>query len=258
MEPTSFVPDTALPCAVRASPNHGDRHGRGIDAIVLHYTGMPSAEAALAHLCNPAAEVSSHYVIDEAGVLFQLVPEGRRAWHAGRSYWRGERDMNSVSIGIEIVNAGHDGGLPPFPDAQIATVIALCQDLTRRYDIPADRVLAHSDIAPGRKIDPGERFPWDTLAAAGVGILPGAGPAQGSVVLAQGARGARIAALRSSLSAWGFDATPHDTDDTYGADTRIIIAAFQLRFRRKCANGIADPDTVARLHSLSRRHPKAG
>src|SRR5579863_1007555 len=165
---SDFNPDSALVARICASPNFGER-GKAPDCIILHYTGMESEDAALARLCDPASEVSCHYVIKENGEILQLVPEARRAWHAGVSAWAGEGDMNSASIGIEVANGGHDFGLPPYRDAQIAAVIGLCRDIVARRDIAAARILAHSDIAPSRKRDPGEHFPWDALADAGIG-----------------------------------------------------------------------------------------
>jgi N-acetylmuramoyl-L-alanine amidase len=172
----SFQPDSALVDRVLVSPNH-DTRGRSIDMIVLHYTGMRSTDAALQRLCDPAARVSSHYVLLEDGEICQLVPEAERAWHAGVSSWEGETDINARSIGIEIANPGHDLGYPDFPDAQIAAVIALCRDLMLRRGIAAARVLAHSDVAPARKPDPGEKFPWRRLADAGIGIWVDSTPA---------------------------------------------------------------------------------
>jgi N-acetylmuramoyl-L-alanine amidase len=158
---SEFHPDSLVVAEVRASPNHGERKG-GIkpNMIVLHYTGMRDAKLAVDHLCSPMSEVSAHYVVMENGHVVQLVPESRRAWHAGQSHWAGETDINSCSIGIEIVNPGHDFGYPDFARRQIATVIALCRGIFTRHRIPADRVLAHSDVAPARKKDPGEKFPW--------------------------------------------------------------------------------------------------
>ena len=159
-----FPPDSALVQRVLPSPNHGERRGaRRPDCIILHYTGLPTLDEALTTLCDPAAEVSCHYVIDEAGAVIQMVPETARAWHAGVSSWKGERDVNSASIGVEIANSGHDGGLPPFTGAQIAATIALVKDISSRWNIRPERVLAHSDVAPARKRDPGERFPWARL-----------------------------------------------------------------------------------------------
>lgn len=172
------------------SPNY-DARARAVDLLVLHYTGMQDAEIALARLCDPApiagrypgpwqapdidpatplGRASAHYVVDEAGLIYRLVAEGNRAWHAGVSSWEGEGDVNSRSIGIEIVNGGHDFGLPDFQDAQIDGLIALLRELLARHGLDASRVVGHSDVAPGRKRDPGEKFPWDKLAAAGVAL----------------------------------------------------------------------------------------
>ena len=139
------------------------------DMILLHYTGMPDVEGAIAQLCTPGTDVSAHYIVLEDGRIVQCVPEAKRAWHAGVSSWAGEEDINSCSIGIEIINRGHDWGYPDFPLRQIAAVIALCRGIMLRRKIPSHRVLAHSDVAPARKKDPGEKFPWHSLANSGVG-----------------------------------------------------------------------------------------
>lgn len=155
------------------SPNWDERPGDGcVDMLVLHYTGMPSAAAARARLCDPAARVSAHYLIDEDGRIEPLVGERKRAWHAGISHWAGRSGLNDVSIGIELVNPGHDGGYRPFPEAQIDACLTLCHGILARWPIPKHRVVAHSDIAPNRKIDPGELFPFAHLAAEGVGLWP--------------------------------------------------------------------------------------
>lgn len=151
------------------SPNFDER-GRGIDMIILHYTGMPTGKEARDRLCDAAAKVSAHYLIDEDGTVYALVPELKRAWHAGISSWKGESDINARSIGIEIVNPGHEWGYRKFPDRQIGAVIALLKDVRTRQEIPAARVLAHSDVAPQRKEDPGELFPWGRLASEGLAV----------------------------------------------------------------------------------------
>src|SRR5262249_36882522 len=157
----------------RPSPNFDARRGgTPIDILALHYTGMPTAEGALARLCDPAAKVSAHYTIDEDGTIYRHVAEAERAWHAGVSCWAGARDINDRSIGIELVNPGHDFGYRAFPDAQIAAVIELARGIVERNRIPPARVLGHSDVAPKRKIDPGELFPWPRLAAEGLGVWP--------------------------------------------------------------------------------------
>ena len=240
----SFRPDSALVACVQASPNHGDRRGRAPDCIVLHYTGMPTGDGALAQLCNPKAEVSAHYFVFEDGRIVQLVPEERRAWHAGRASWFGETDMNSASIGVEIVNPGHDGGLPPFPDAQITAVIALCRDIAARRAIAPERILAHSDIAPGRKVDPGERFPWAQLAAEGVGIWREPAPDAPGLILARGAIGAVVSALQRDLRALGYGL---DETGAYDARTKIVVEAFQRRWRPQRVDGVADPSVRATI-----------
>jgi N-acetylmuramoyl-L-alanine amidase len=155
------------------SPNFGARTaGAEIDILLLHYTGMASAETALARLCDPEAAVSAHYLVDEAGHVFSLVAEEARAWHAGEAAWAGESDINSHAIGIELTNPGHDLGYRDFPDDQIAALVTLAHGILARHPIPAARVLGHSDVAPLRKQDPGERFPWDRLAEAGIGLTP--------------------------------------------------------------------------------------
>jgi N-acetylmuramoyl-L-alanine amidase len=155
----------------RPSPNFDNRpEGTDIDMLVLHYTGMKSAELALERLCDETAKVSAHYMIDEQGTVFQMVEEDKRAWHAGVSFWRGHTDINARSIGIEIVNQGHEFGYRPFPDIQIESVIELCQLILARHPIPKRNVVGHSDIAPTRKEDPGELFPWQYLASHGIGL----------------------------------------------------------------------------------------
>jgi N-acetylmuramoyl-L-alanine amidase len=156
-----------------SSLNHGARAGgQKPSLLLLHYTGMRSAEEALERLCDPHSEVSAHYLIEETGEIHSLVPEDRRAWHAGKAYWAGESDINSASIGIEIVNPGHEFGYRAFPEHQITSLVRLSQGILKRYNIPPSRVLGHSDVAPGRKADPGELFPWERLAQAGVGLWP--------------------------------------------------------------------------------------
>jgi len=166
----TFTPDSSIASEVIASPNYGERNaGRQPDMIVLHYTGMADTEGAIARLCTAATKVSAHYIVLEDGRVVQSVPEQKRAWHAGESFWGGEEDINSCSIGIEIANGGHDFGYPDFPLRQIAALIALCRGIMLRRKVPAHRVLAHSDVAPSRKKDPGEKFPWHSLANSAVG-----------------------------------------------------------------------------------------
>jgi N-acetylmuramoyl-L-alanine amidase len=240
-------PDSSLPASVRSSPNHGDRKGRLPDAIILHYTGIATGAAALEHLCAAESQVSAHYLVQEDGGLFQLVPEARRAWHAGIGVWAGDRDMNTVSIGIEIANHGHIGGLPPYPPAQIETVIALCQDLFARWKISPARILAHSDLAPDRKIDPGEHFPWGQLAKAGVGHFVSPCAIVDGPRLETGAKGLEVEALQAMLASYGYGL---DVTGIYDAKTQSTITAFQRHFRPARVDGIADPSTIATLHKL--------
>jgi N-acetylmuramoyl-L-alanine amidase len=233
----------------RASPNHGERAAsKPVDMIILHYTGMPSAERAIAWLCDPESAVSAHYVVDEDGGIVRLVEENRRAWHAGQSFWAGETDINSRSIGIEIVNPGHEFGYRAFPEAQIAAVIALCQDIQLRHIVPPQHVLAHSDVAPFRKIDPGELFPWEALHAAGVGHWIVAEPFSGGPNLQIGERGEAVNALRAALRGYGYHLA---AGDEYDAETETIVSAFQRHFRPQRVDGVADPSTVATLRRLA-------
>lgn len=225
------------------SPNCDERPG-GIDVLVLHYTGMQTGQAAIDRLRDPAARVSSHYVVEEDGRIFRLVPEHLRAWHAGVSIWRGRPQLNDVSIGIEIVNPGHEWGYRPFPAAQIAAVIALSRGILTRHPIPARNVVAHSDIAPTRKQDPGELFPWAELAAAGIGLwadVPGADVPAEDVLGADGAP-ADEAALLGLLGrlGYGLEEVP----------AAAVIAAFQRHWRPEAVTGTADAGTVARARAL--------
>lgn len=242
-----------MPAIVHPSPNHGDRKGRGVpDSILLHYTGVPSFEIALKQLCDPASEVSAHYLLRENGEIFQLVPEERRAWHAGRSYWAGERDMNSVSIGVEIANPGHDGGAPPYTGAQIEAVIALCRDIAARRNIVPQRVLGHSDVAPDRKLDPGERFPWAELAEAGVGHYVDPCPIEDGPRLARGAQGLEIESLQSMLAIYGYGL---NITGLYGTKTEMVVSAFQRHFRPGLVDGVADRSTIETLRKLLAAKP---
>jgi N-acetylmuramoyl-L-alanine amidase len=242
----SFSPDYSG-ARVVPSPNHNERK-RAIDMIVLHYTEQ-SSEDALARLCDPehSSPVSSHYLVHEDGRIDQLVPEARRAWHAGLSSWEGETDNNSRSIGIEIVNPGHPFGYPDYPDAQIDAVIALCREIVARHHIRATRVLAHSDIAPGRKIDPGEKFPWARLAVAGVGLWVEPAAIHAGTVLKLGDRGDTVAELQRALGRYGYGA---NVTHLYDEATRDIVTAFQRHFRPARVDGVADYSTVATLHRL--------
>jgi N-acetylmuramoyl-L-alanine amidase len=225
----------------RPSPNYNDRPaGKAVSLLVIHYTGMRDAEAALKRLTDPEAQVSSHYLIDEAGLVYRLVDEGRRAWHAGVSYWAGERDINGVSIGIELVNPGHDFGYRHFPEAQMAALIDLGRGILSRHKIPPSRVLGHSDVAPVRKIDPGELFDWQRLAKAGIGRWPR--PAKGP---------GDAASVRAALSKIGYEVSPEGAPNgVVDKITKQSLSAFQRHYRPSKFDGIADDETCGMIYGL--------
>ncbi len=239
-----FPPDSRCVDAVRPSPNHGPRaEGKPLDMVILHYTGMESGAFALERLTAADSGVSCHYFVDEDGTITQLVPEARRAWHAGASSWQSEDDINSRSIGIEIVNPGHQFGYREFPQCQIETVIRLCRDCGDRLAIPPQNVLAHSDVAPLRKEDPGELFPWRQLHEAGIGhwVKPdGAGlPIDNSIK--------SIEKFQSMLVEYGYSL---EITGKIDACTVACITAFQRHFRPKTVDGIADQSTFTTLLKL--------
>jgi N-acetylmuramoyl-L-alanine amidase len=221
----------------RPSPNFDER-ALPVSMIVLHYTGMPDAGAALDRLTSPEAKVSAHYLVDEAGEVFQLVDEEKRAWHAGKSYWRGVTDINSASIGIEIVNPGHEFGYRPFPDEQIASVIPLVADIKDRHGITRGNIVGHSDIAPARKEDPGELFPWPALAKRRL-ALPS--PTRDLMDPYWTDAGFLLA-----LERFGYDVT----------DTQKAVIAFQRRFRPDLIDGIIDGECRAKLLALLLPRPQ--
>lgn len=230
-----------------ASPNHGERVDIAApDTIILHYTGMPSEDAAISWLCNPESQVSSHYLVRENGDVVQMVSEDRRAWHAGKSFWAGATDINSRSIGIEIANTGHPS-LPDYPQEQIESVAQLCLDCAKRWSITPERVLAHSDIAPVRKVDPGEHFPWDRLHQMGVGHWVEPAPMGGGRFFSQGDRGQPIEALQSMLSFYGYNV---EINGEFNAETVGVVKSFQLHFRQARVDGVADSSTIDTLHRL--------
>jgi N-acetylmuramoyl-L-alanine amidase len=231
----------------RASPNHGERKSGPTDILLLHYTGMPDHEQALAWLCDPASGVSSHYFVHTDGRILSLVPEERRAWHAGAALWAGETDVNSRSIGIEIANSGHPGGLPDYPAVQIEALITLCRGIVGRHPIPPHRVLAHSDVAPGRKLDPGERFPWGRLASAGIGHWVEPVASHDGQLLSHGDEGAPVEALQAMLALYGYGIELTGAFDERAAK---VVAAFQRHFRPAKVDGVADPATIATLQRL--------
>lgn len=244
---SGFAPDHSS-ADVRVSPNFGPR--REVirpDMIVLHYTGMVSGADAEAWLCDPVSEVSSHYLVHEDGRVVQMVRESDRAWHAGRSSWRGVTDINSCSIGIEIVNPGHAFGYPDFPDIQIAAVIELCRGILARHGILPERVLAHSDVAPGRKVDPGEKFPWRTLVDHGIGHFVDPTPDRDGAVLDLGCGGEAVEELQSMLSLYGYGI---EITGVFDALTETVVAAFQRHFRPEQIDGRADISTVDTLRRL--------
>lgn len=244
---SAFEPDF-VDAQRRGSPNFGERrNGRKPDMLILHYTGMETAQAALDWLCVKESQVSSHYFVDEAGLVTQMVPEAARAWHAGESHWKGETDTNSASIGIEIAHPGHQAGMPEYPDAQIRAVIILCKDIIARNAIAAERVLAHSDIAPMRKQDPGERFPWGRLYAEGIGHWVEPLPVSGGRFFHQGDAGQPVEALQTMLALYGYGL---EVDGVYNASTTAVVRAFQRHFRPERVDGIADASTIGTLHKL--------
>jgi N-acetylmuramoyl-L-alanine amidase len=248
-----LVPDSPVAAKVFPSPNHGERKdGRRPDILLLHYTGMPDETEALQWLCNPVSQVSSHYFVFEDGRVLQLVPEGRRAWHAGRSSWDGESDINSASIGVEIANPGHPAGMPPFGDAQIESVIALARDIARRWRLAPERVLAHSDIAPGRKLDPGEAFPWERLHRAGVGHWVAPAPVRDGRFFQRGDEGMPVEALQAMLAMYGYGLR---ITGAFDDDTEAVVLAFQRHFRPERVDGIADASTITTLRNLIATRP---
>jgi len=237
------------------SPNFNDRK-HPIDMLVFHYTGMETGQQALDRMCDPAAEVSAHYMVWEDGRVVQLVGEDKRAWHAGVSSWQGDDDLNSRSIGIEIVNGGHDWPLaddvlPPYPEVQIEAVIDLSQGIQERWSIPFNRIVGHSDIAPRRKPDPGEHFPWDRLARAGIGLWPqplmndqGVETAEPHLIGRGLGRGDTIEAVKrmqGTLAEIGYTLNP---SGRYDEPTEAVVQAFQRRFVQDQVTGQADLRTL--------------
>jgi len=244
----SFTPDSSIASDVIPSPNHGERiNGRAPDMILLHYTGMPDVEGAIAQLCTPGTEVSAHYIVLEDGRIVQCVPEAKRAWHAGVSNWAGEDDINSCSIGVEIVNRGHDWGYPDFPLRQIAAVIALCRGIMLRRNIPAHRVLGHSDVAPARKKDPGEKFPWHSLANSGVGHWVQPAPISRGELLQLGAISDDVLNMQTAFAKYGYNIP---VTGKFDGATMEVVTAFQRHFRPAKIDGVCDRSTMETLHAL--------
>ena len=244
-----FKADSKLVHAIRPAVNVEPRRGvTKPSLLILHYTGMPTAAKAIHWLAREESKVSCHYVVDELGRITQMVPERLRAWHAGQSFWRGETDINSHSIGIEIQNPGHAHGYPAFPKAQMQAVIALSRDIVKRNRMKPEAVLAHSDVAPQRKIDPGEKFSWAELAENGLGQWVKPSPVRAEDEgLSVGSKGDAIRNAQKQLAAYGFDVTPTGELDT---KTSHVIRAFQLHFRPRRVDGRLDRSTLLTLTRL--------
>ncbi|MEA2980431.1 MAG: N-acetylmuramoyl-L-alanine amidase [Alphaproteobacteria bacterium] len=243
-----FSPDSSVVERVEASPNFDERPGLGRpDMILLHYTGMQFSHEAIHRLCDTKARVSSHYVVLETGAIVQLVQESKRAWHAGVSSWAGDSDINSRSIGIEICNPGHDFGYPDFPSRQIAATITLCRGILTRNIIRPENIVAHSDVAPSRKQDPGEKFPWKLLAQSGVGLWVEVGAVFDQEAVKPNDTGVKITELQKMLADYGYgiDITGH-----YDVTTTEVVTAFQRHFRPAQVDGIADAATLQTLRKL--------
>ena len=228
--------------AERPSPNHNERRAP-LDMLVIHYTGMEPAERAIDWLCDPVSQVSAHYLIDQQGAVTRMVAEERRAWHAGVSWWRGQDDINSHSVGIELANPGHDYGYCAFPEAQIVALIELGLAIVGRHAIPARNVVGHSDIAPRRKIDPGELFPWRRLAAAGLGVWPGA--VAGADAPSTDAPLADPDALAATLERIGYPVAE--------AGLAACCDAFQRHYRPTAIHGLTDAGTARLAAALLAR-----
>ncbi|MEM1390697.1 MAG: N-acetylmuramoyl-L-alanine amidase [Pseudomonadota bacterium] len=248
-----------LDITFQSSPNFNDRKA-DVSLLVLHYTGMETGQAALERMCNPAAEVSAHYMVWEDGRIVQLVGEDKRAWHAGVSSWRGQTDLNSRSIGLEIVNGGHDwpledGTLPPYPDVQIKAVIDLCQGILQRWPIPQTGIVGHSDIAPDRKDDPGEHFPWQSLAGAGIGLWPEIAASEVLNLIGRGLgrsdKGEAVSRLQRILSDIGYEIKQ---DGVFGASMEAVIRAFQRRWVPDQVSGVADLSTLRMIAAVDELH----
>jgi N-acetylmuramoyl-L-alanine amidase len=209
---------------------------------------MASAEAAVDWLCSPQSKVSCHYLVDEKGVIVQMVEESMRAWHAGVSMWDGESDINSASIGIEIHNPGHQLGYAEFTPEQMEAVAALSRDITARYEIKPENVLAHSDVAPLRKSDPGEKFNWRMLHEAGVGLWVEPKPIREGAALSPGDEGESVREVQARLRAHGYGI---DVSGRYDGLTEAVVRAFQRHFRQERVDAIADRSTLETLCALS-------
>lgn len=233
----------------KPSATHSSREGAVVDMLVLHYTGMRTAEEAIDRLVSPQYEVSAHYLVDEDGTVYAMVPESEKAWHAGVSHWRGREGVNAFSIGIEIVNPGHEFGYRPFPKSQMLAVAELCQGILSRHAIPARNVVAHSDVAPARKEDPGELFDWPYLASQGIGLWP-AFPFRSISninLLKMGDKGEKVASMQRRLREFGYGMA--ETGE-FDLQTQQVVVAFARHFRPEDISGIWDPMLDERLDIL--------
>jgi len=246
---SAFMADYAG-AQIHPSPNFNDRRaGSRVYMLIMHYTGMKTAEEAERRLTDPQSQVSAHYLVREDGAIVQFVPESKRAWHAGVACWRGERDINSCSIGIEIAYPGEPAGRP-YPALQIAGVIALARNILARHkSIKPAYILAHSDVAPERKIDPGGNFPWRKMAQAGIGLYVPPSPvkANGGTILGPGAKGRAVAEFQSKLADYGYNIC---VNGVFDRQTEWVMRAFQRRFRPQKVDGLADISTLQTLERL--------
>ena len=233
------------------SPNFNSRDDAAVSLLVMHYTGMRTAEEALTRLCEPQSKVSAHYLVEENGVTHPLVDEKDCAWHAGLSFWHGQRNVNPISIGIEIANPGHEWGYRTFPEVQMKAVALLASGIIARHNIAPRDVVAHSDIAPQRKEDPGELFNWQWLAAQGVGLWPGkrGRGAEKGRILKQGDSGDSVLKMQSDLAEYGYE-IPHD--GRFDELTHKVVVAFQRHFRSSDIGGAWDEGCEAALTGLLR------
>ena len=243
------TPDSPFVAELHPSPNiEQRRNGIAPTVLVMHYTGLPTAKKSIEILSRPDCKVSCHYVVDIDGRVTQMVAEEMRAWHAGLSSWHGESDLNSQSIGIEIQNIGHNQGYPDFPQQQMETVRDLSKDILSRHEILPQNVVAHSDIAPGRKTDPGEKFDWAWLNASGIGHwVPPVGVDPDETGFKLGDKDPKIAEVQRNLQTYGYgiDATGEHTEKSVA-----VVSAFQLHFRPARFDGVIDTSTVATLDAL--------
>ena len=252
---SAFQPDSYIVADVVPSPNCDERKGgRSPDMILLHYTGMATGGAALARLCASESKVSCHFVVFEDGRIVQCVPEELRAWHAGVSSWAGDTDINSCSIGVEIINPGHEFDYRNYPLRQVAAVISLCKSIiTRRGPISSDHILAHSDVAPARKQDPGEKFPWDLLSESGIGhwVRPAPLNLEGALIK-PGERSELVTRLQRALRGYGYGI---EETGSYDEATFEVVTAFQRHFRQARVDGLADASTMLTLRALLETRP---